>query len=156
MTLSPSDMLCFALYSAAQSMQQAYRPLLDELGITYPQYLVLSVLWTSEAPRTVGSIGGDLSLDSSTLTPLLKRLEAAGLVLRQRNPEDERQVRVALTPAGQALRARAAHIPACIAERTGLDASTLSRLRSEVMALGRHLRQTTPPESPAASPATPG
>lgn len=143
MTLAPSDMVCFTLYSAAHAMQQAYRPLLEDLGVTYPQYLVLSALWTAETPPTVRGIGQQVHLDSSTLTPLLKRLEAAGLVRRSRDPEDERQVRIALTEAGSALEARAAHIPACMFEKTGLDMETLTLLQREVGALADRLRAST-------------
>lgn len=140
MALAPSDMFCFSLYSATHAMQQAYRPLLEDLGVTYPQYLVLSALWSSDGPLTVGGIGLQVQLDSSTLTPLLKRLEAAGLVQRSRDPKDERQVRVALTEKGAALEAKAAHIPECILEKTGLDIETLQRLRAEVLAVAEKLR----------------
>ena len=133
-------MFCFSLYSATHAMQQAYRPLLENLGVTYPQYLVLSALWSSKAPLTVGGIGQQVQLDSSTLTPLLKRLEAAGLVRRSRDPKDERQVLVSLTDEGTALEAQAAHIPECILEKTGLDIETLQRLRSEVLAVAEKLR----------------
>ncbi|MEE3358756.1 MAG: MarR family transcriptional regulator [Pseudomonadota bacterium] len=142
MALAPSDMFCFSLYSATHAMQQAYRPLLEELGVTYPQYLVLSALWSSGGPLTVGGIGQQVQLDSSTLTPLLKRLESAGLVQRSRDPKDERQVRVALTEKGAALEAKAAHIPECILEKTGLDIETLQRLRAEVLAVAEKLRAT--------------
>ncbi|WP_138465278.1 MarR family winged helix-turn-helix transcriptional regulator [Poseidonocella sp. HB161398] len=141
MTLAPSDMLCFALYSASQAMQQAYRPLLDRLGITYPQYLVLSALWTAEGPLTVGGIGQAVGLDSSTLTPLLKRLEAAGLVERRRDGKDERQVRVHLSPAGRAMEAAAADIPRCVGERTGLAPEAMAALRDEIAALAAELRR---------------
>ena len=140
MTLAPENMFCFALYSATQAMQQVYRPLLDPLGLTYPQYLVLTALWTEDGGLTVGGIGHRIGLDSSTLTPLLKRMEAAGLVTRTRNPEDERQVRVTLTPEGRALEARAAHVPGCVLARTGLDAAGLGRLRDEINALSARLR----------------
>lgn len=140
MTLAPEDMFCFALYSATQAMQQVYRPLLDPLGLTYPQYLVLTALWTVDEGLTVGGIGQRIGLDSSTLTPLLKRMEAAGLVARSRNPDDERQVRVSLTPEGQAMEARAAHVPACVLEQTGLDAAGLGRLRDEINAVSARLR----------------
>ena len=90
----------------------------------------------------MGGIGQQVQLDSSTLTPLLKRLEAAGLVERSRDPQDERQVRVALTEKGSALEARAAHIPECILEKTGLDIETLQRLRAEVLAVAEKLRAT--------------
>lgn len=142
MALPPADMVCFALYSTAHAMQQAYRPLLEELGVTYPQYLVMSVLWTSDGAVTVGGIGRSVNLDSSTLTPLLKRLEAAGLLVRSRDPRDERQVRIELTGEGAAMKDRAAHIPRCIMEKTGLDIATLERLRRDVSALGETLRSS--------------
>jgi DNA-binding MarR family transcriptional regulator len=104
------DQLCFALYRASNRVTRLYRPLLDPLGITYPQYLALLVLW-ERAPRTVGELGQVLGLDSGTLTPLLKRLEAGDLVTRTRDAADERRVLVGLTAAGTALRARAAHVP---------------------------------------------
>ncbi len=137
-------MLCFSLYSAAQAMQQAYRPLLDPLRLTYPQYLVLSALWSADAPRSVGEIGRDVGLESSTLTPLLKRLETAGLVSRRRDAKDERQVRIRLTEEGRALQARAAHVPGCILERTGMDLSAIETLRDEITALAAHLRADRP------------
>lgn len=114
------DQLCFAIYSAGLAIQRAYKPLLDELGLTYPQYLVLNILWRDDA-QTVGAIASRLALESSTLTPLLKRLEVAGLVGRTRNPDNERQVVVALSAAGRGLRARAA----CLGE-TLLEASSQS------------------------------
>lgn len=140
MTLAPSDMICFALYSAAHAMQQAYRPHLDALGVTYPQYLVLSALWTSEGAPSVGEIARRVDLESNTLTPLLKRLEALGLVERRRDAADERLVRIALTPDGKALEARAADIPACIAEKTGMSLDQLVDLRREVVRLSDNLR----------------
>lgn len=140
MTLPPSDMLCFALYSATHAMQAAYAPLLAPLGLTYPQYLVLSALWDAPGPLTVGRIGRTLHLDSSTLTPLVKRLKGAGLVTRHRSDRDERQVLVALTPAGHALRDRAANVPACIAARTGLSPADIAALRDTVTRLRDTLR----------------
>lgn len=104
------NQLCFALYGAANRMTRLYRPLLDAMGLTYPQYLAMLVLW-EKSPQTVGALGDALDLDSSTLTPLLKRLEAGGLVERSRDPEDERRVIVALTGQGRALRDRAELIP---------------------------------------------
>lgn len=98
--------LCFALYSASSMFTRLYRPLLDPLGLTYPQYLTMLVLW-ERSPLTVGEIGAALGLDSATLTPLLKRLEAAGYVRRQRDPEDERRVLVAPTDTGVALKEQA-------------------------------------------------
>ncbi|WP_199178647.1 MarR family winged helix-turn-helix transcriptional regulator [Acidimangrovimonas sediminis] len=148
MTLAPHDMICFALYSAAHAMQQAYRPYLDELGLTYPQYLVMSALWSGAAEGwdrgaeqdpehapSLGDIAREVQLESSTLTPLVKRLEAAGLVTRRRDARDERQVRIHLTAAGREMRARAAHIPACIAEKAGMEIGELVRLRDEVNTL---------------------
>lgn len=104
------EQLCFALYSASRAVTAAYRPLLDELGITYPQYLVLLVLWEDQ-DCSVGHLGHRLHLDSGTLSPLLKRLESGGLVIRRRAADDERRVEVSLTPAGRTLEARAACIP---------------------------------------------
>lgn len=140
MTLTPPDMTCFALYSAANAVQQAYKPLLDDIGLTYPQYLVMSVLWAEDG-QTVGAIGRQVLLESSTLTPLLKRLESQGLVARSRDAKDERQVRIALTEAGRALAARAARIPACFLEMTGLPLADLVTLRDRVAALRDRLRQ---------------
>lgn len=140
MSIAPSEMFCFALYSATNAVQHTYRPLLDALGLTYPQYLAMSVLWAADTPPTVGGIGASLNLDSNTLTPLLKRLEKAGLVTRRRDPADERQVRVLLTDAGRALADKAAHIPRCIVDRTGLDITTLDTLRRDLTALSERLR----------------
>lgn len=99
------NQVCYAIYSAGMAIQRLYKPWLDQLGLTYPQYLVLNVLW-QEDEQTVGHIGEKLALESSTLTPLLKRLESAGLLRRTRNPHNERQVVVALTNEGRALRSR--------------------------------------------------
>lgn len=101
--------LCFALYSAANRVTRLYRPLLDALGLTYPQYLAMLVLW-EHSPRTVGEMGGALDLESSTLTPLLKRLETAGLIVRSRDPDDERRVIISLTDAGDAMRDQALEV----------------------------------------------
>lgn len=138
-TLHPSQMLCFALYSAAHAMQAAYKPLLDPLGLTYPQYLALSALWAEDG-QTVGQIGAALMLDSNTLTPLLKRLEQAGWITRRRDSSDERQVRLTLTDAGRALRDRAASVPGCFLDRTGLALPDAARLRDDVAALRDRLR----------------
>ena len=141
MTLAPEDMICFALYSTAHAMQKADRPLLAALGLTYPQYLVMSALWAEDAPLTVNGIGRRLHLESSTLTPLLKRLEVMGLVTRTRNADDERQVEIALTPAGQAMKARASGTPKSIAQKTGMTLDDIERLRDEVLALRARLRE---------------
>lgn len=139
MTLTPPDMICFALYSAAHAMQQAYKPLLDGLGITYPQYLVLSVLWAQD-DQTVGAIGRQVQLDSNTLTPLLKRLQTQGIVSRARDAQDERQVRIRLTEKGYALRYAAREIPGCILDKSGLTLADATALREKVTALRDHLR----------------
>jgi DNA-binding MarR family transcriptional regulator len=121
--------VCFALYSASRAVTQLYRPVLDVLGVTYPQYLVLLALW-QHGPLTVKELGTHLELDSGTLSPLLKRLEAAGLVRRGRRAEDERSVAVALTEQGAALRDVAANVPRTIARATGLSRAELAELRS--------------------------
>jgi DNA-binding MarR family transcriptional regulator len=100
------DQLCFALYAASRAVTARYRPMLEEIGLTYPQYLVMMLLWEQDN-QTVGQLGNRLALDSGTLSPLLKRLTAAGLVTRHRRVEDERSVSIALTDAGRALRERA-------------------------------------------------
>jgi DNA-binding MarR family transcriptional regulator len=123
------DQLCFALYSASRALTRAYQPLLSPLGLTYPQYLVMLVLWEGE-PFSVSELGTRLGLDSGTLTPLLKRLEQAKLVKRRRDVEDERVVVVSLTGAGQALHERALGIPVELACRAGfsVDAAGLAAL----------------------------
>jgi DNA-binding MarR family transcriptional regulator len=126
--------LCFALYGAANRVTRLYRPLLDALGLTYPQYLAMLVLW-EDSPRTVGALGEALDLESSTLTPLLKRLEAQGLIARARDPEDERRVIVTLTPAGAALRDRAKAVPEQILCRLDLPLSELGDLRERLKVL---------------------
>ncbi len=126
--------LCFALYSASLAMTKLYKPLLDAIGLTYPQYLVMLVLWEQDGP-TVSELGDRLSLDSGTLTPLLKRMEAAGLVQRQRDAQDERRVRIALTSAGQALRAQAESIPACILAHSHLPLSEVQALTHQLQTL---------------------
>jgi DNA-binding MarR family transcriptional regulator len=128
MTQTPSTpstefdtMLCFALYVASRGMVEAYRPLLAPLGLTYPQYLVMLALWNAPQPPSVKTLGRQLHLDSGTLSPLLKRLEAAGHLERRRSSRDERELEVTLTPQGDALRAQAADIPRRVAARVGLD-----------------------------------
>jgi DNA-binding MarR family transcriptional regulator len=121
--------VCFALYSASRAATAVYRPLLEDLGLTYPQYLVMLVLWEAE-PKGVKELGMDLGLDSGTLSPLLKRLEAMELVERRRSAEDERRVEVHLTPAGRALSGKANAIPQRLAEAAGLSAVELEQLRS--------------------------
>jgi DNA-binding MarR family transcriptional regulator len=130
--------LCFALYSASNQITRLYRPLLAPLGLTYPQYLAMMVLW-ERAPRTVSELGQALRLDSGTLTPLLKRLEASGLVDRARDPHDERRVQVGLTPAGEALKARAAHVPAALVCQLGADLEEFVGLREKLQSLSRRM-----------------
>ena len=129
-----ASQLCFAVYSTAHALNRVYKPLLEGLGLTYPQYLVMLILWERDG-LTVSEIGERLHLDSGTLTPLLKRLEGAGLVRRARDAEDERQVRVALTPRGRALREKAKPIPAAIACAAGQSGEALQRLKGELVAL---------------------
>ncbi len=123
--------MCFALYAASRAMTARYRPLLDALGLTYPQYLVMMLLW-EEDNQTVGQLGARLSLDSGTLSPLLKRLTTAGLVTRHRRVEDERSVAIALTDAGRALRDRAEVINEEIICALGIDADEFADLRAKL------------------------
>ena len=134
MTLTPPDMLRFALHSTAHAMHAAYVPLLQPLGLTYPQYLVLTSLHAKNG-QTVGQLGSELRLDSNTLTPLLKRMETSGWVRRSRDSKDERQVRLALKEDGKTLAGRAAGVPRAFAERTGLQESELADLRDILAAL---------------------
>ncbi|WP_449397005.1 MarR family winged helix-turn-helix transcriptional regulator [Devosia riboflavina] len=138
------DMLCFSIYSAGHAFNQLYRPLLDEIGLTYPQYLVMVALWNRDGLR-VKELGDTLFLDSSTLTPLLKRMEAAGLITRTRNPEDERQVLLHVTDQGWALRTRAQPVAACIQEAVGLDAETLSKVQVAIDAIRDNLQKRDEP-----------
>lgn len=130
--------VCFPLYAATNLINRLYTPVLRELGLTYPQYLVLLVLWEEE-PQTVGSLGARLYLDSGTLTPLLKRMEAGGLIKRQRDPNDERRVLVTLTGQGRTLRETALHVPATMAQ--GYDTAGVEELRARVSALVAILAQ---------------
>jgi DNA-binding MarR family transcriptional regulator len=125
------EQLCYAIYSAGMAIQRVYKPLLDQLGLTYPQYLVLNVLWREEE-QTVGGIAEKLALESSTLTPLLKRLEAAGLVRRTRNPDNERQVVIALTDQGRALRSKAGCLGQALLTASGQSPAKLGRLNRDV------------------------
>lgn len=133
-SLRLDDQLCFALYAAQRAVTAAYRPLLDELGLTYPQYLVLLVLW-ERGETTVKDLVGALRLDYGTMSPLLKRLEAAGLVRRERAERDERSVLVACTGRAEELRERAARVPGALLTATGLDGADVARLRDELRVL---------------------
>jgi DNA-binding MarR family transcriptional regulator len=128
------DQLCHTIYSAGMAIQRLYKPLLDELGLTYPQYLVLNILWR-EDEQTVGGIAEQLALESSTLTPLLKRLEAAGLVRRARNPDNERQVVVGLTASGRALKSRAVCLGESLLAASGQTPDALGELNLSIRRL---------------------
>ena len=128
------NQLCFALYSASLAMTKAYKPLLDALGLTYPQYLVMLVLW-EHGMLSVSELGERLFLDSGTLTPLLKRMEAGGWLARVRSLEDERRVMVSLTPAGRKLKARAARIPASMLQASGCSLDELMALTAQIRQL---------------------
>ena len=136
--------ICFPLYAASNLINRLYRPVLSELGLTYPQYLVMLALWET-SPRTVGALGEALYLDSGTLTPLLKRMEQAGLVERRRDPEDERRVQVSLTEHGRALRKQAEKVPETLTQGFEGDPAEVDRLRESVQglveALAKHGKQ---------------
>jgi DNA-binding MarR family transcriptional regulator len=134
------NQICFAVYSAAHAFAQAYKPHLDPMGLTYPQYLVMLLLWEQDG-RSVNELGQPLHLDSGTLTPLLKRMEKAGLVTRKRDTKDERIMRIHLTDHGRSLRERARAIPPAMLCASGLELEGLMALRDEVKALGRNLRE---------------
>jgi MarR family transcriptional regulator, organic hydroperoxide resistance regulator len=138
-TLPLSQQACFALYSTSLAMTRVYKPLLASLKLTYPQYLVMLALWEKDA-RMVSEIGDALFLDSGTLTPLLKKLEAMGYVLRQRSEMDERCVVVELTTAGRALQKKAAPLSQCVADASGCSATDLARLTARLQALRTSLR----------------
>lgn len=130
--------LCFSLYATSMAMMRLYKPLLDGMGITYPQYLVLNAL-IEEDDRTVGAIAERLSLESSTITPLVKRLEGAGFVERARDPADERQVRVRLTERGRAIRVQSACLAQAVLERTGFTPAELMAVTARLQDLRRAL-----------------
>ncbi|MDR4305341.1 MarR family transcriptional regulator [Chelatococcus sambhunathii] len=138
-----SDHLCFAVYSTALAINRLYKPALDELGLTYPQYLALVALWETDG-LSVKEIADRLMLESSTLTPLLKRLEAAGLVKRKRSVEDERQVLVTLTEAGKQMRQRAACVPMSLLSASGASVAELRRLNGELRELRDALVERAP------------
>src|SRR5215467_6364365 len=132
--LKLDNQICFAIYSAAHAFNRVYKPLLDRLGLTYPQYLVMLVLWERDGVP-VKDIGERLFLDSGTLTPLLKRLEAAHLIKRARSTEDERQVLIALTAQGQALKEKAKSVPPAILAASGCSVGELAALKKNLLAL---------------------
>jgi MarR family transcriptional regulator, organic hydroperoxide resistance regulator len=134
------DQLCFALYAASRAMTARYRPMLEELGLTYPQYLVMMLLW-EEDHQTVGQLGARLALDSGTLSPLLKRLTAAGLVTRHRRVEDERSVAIALTDSGRALRDKAFAISQDMICALELDVESFADLKQTLNVLTQRVTE---------------
>ncbi len=130
--------LCFAVYAAGHAFTRFYKPRLDAIGLTYPQYLVMLVLWEEDG-LTVKGLGEKLFLDSGTLTPLLKRMEGAGLLTRRRDREDERQVRIGLTAAGRELRGKAAGIPLQTADAVGLKGAEMDDVKADLVRLRDHL-----------------
>lgn len=137
--------MCFAIYAAAHSFAQAYRPFLDPVGLTYPQYLVLLELWERDG-QTVRELGAPLFLDSGTLTPMLKRMETAGWIRRRPDTADGRAVRVSLTPKAHGFRDKARAIPAAMMCASGLDVASLTTLRNKIKRVGAALREQALPE----------
>jgi len=141
---SLDDHLCLGIYSASLAIQRTYKPMLDAMGITYPQYLVLHLLWNEDG-QTVGHLARQLDLEPSTLTPLLKRLEAAGHVTRARNPENERQVLIHVTEKGRALRTEVGCMGAALIANSGMSLEELAELNRKVRQLrdnlNRHLEK---------------
>lgn len=144
--LALDQQICFALYSASRSLTAKYRDLLAPLGITYPQYLVLLVLWEN-SPTTVGALAERLQLDSGTMSPLVRRLVAAGLIEKVRSEADERIVLVRLTAQGRALESEAAGIPAQICAATGLGLDDVAALREQIAELATHVRGSIEPSA---------
>ena len=146
--LKLENQLCFALVTAARNVVSIYRPILEPLGLTHPQYLVMLALWES-SPRSLGELADELALEPATLSPLVKRLEAQGRVSRGRSPGDERVLEIRLTDEGRGLRRQALEVPAQIMQRTGMDASQLAALRDGLIpfAGGRARREPVAPAS---------
>ncbi len=136
--LSLDRQVCFPLYAATNLLQRAYRPVLEPLGLTYSQYLVMLLLWEHE-PASVGELGERLHLDTATMTPLLKRMERAGLVSRTRDPQDERRVLIGLTSKGRALREQALDVPLTLSNQFDIDPASLDDLRGAVQEMVRTL-----------------
>lgn len=132
------EMLCFSIYSAGHAFNQLYRPLLDAIGLTYPQYLVMMALWEEDGQQ-VKMLGEKLGLDSGTLSPLLKRLEQAGYVERRRDTADERQVFITLTEPGRAMKSHAVQVMRAIGEQTGCTMGELGTLRDSLNILKKRL-----------------
>lgn len=126
--LTLENQVCFALVTAARNVVSIYRPVLEPLGLTHPQYLVMLALWES-APRSLGALAAELAMESATLSPLVKRLEAQGRVVRARRADDERVLDIDLTDEGRALREEALRVPGAIMARVGVDEADLAALR---------------------------
>ena len=126
--------LGFGLYSAFMAVSRTYKPWLDQLGLTYPQYLVMCVLW-EDGEQTIGGVAARLDLEPSTITPLVKRLEQAGFLIRKRNPADERQVHVTLTPQGKAVRAKTRTLADALYKKSGMTPAEVADLNARVTAL---------------------
>ena len=133
------EMICFEVYNTEHAFTRLYKGLLEDMSLTYPQFLVMVLLWQEDG-QIVSAIGKRLGLESNTLTPLLKRLEKAGLVVRARDPEDERRVRVSLTSEGGALRSRVDGIEACLVAATGMDMEELRVLHASLRQLRKNLQ----------------
>jgi DNA-binding MarR family transcriptional regulator len=140
--LKLDSFICFAVYTASHAFNRVYKPLLDELGLTYPQYLAMVSLWEEDG-QTVGGLGEKLFLESSTLTPLLKRLETTGYIRRERSRQDERVVVLHLTEEGKRLKEKAESVPGCIIDASGRGADQLARLQAEIVALREALNKST-------------
>ena len=143
-SLSLENFLCLDLYASARAVMKAYTPLLAPLGLTYPQYLVMAALW-EQAPQQVSELSERLSLDSGTLSPLLKRLEAAGWVERSRSTKDERAVEVSLTPAGRTLREKGPEVVERMTERFGLKPGEMRSLQATLRSISRRMSQAEHP-----------
>ena len=144
--LNFDEFLCFSLYSANHAMNRVYTPVLKELGLTYPQYLVMVALWQDDG-QLVGELGRKMLLESSTLTPLVKRLEKLGYVCRQRDAGDERKVRVTLTTDGHALRERAACVPGQIPEAIGMAPEEILALSRQINKVRKNLTAWSPAQN---------
>ncbi len=148
--LALEQQVCFALVVASRTVLSVYRPILEDLGLTHPQYLVMLALWEDE-PLSVTGLSRLLELDPGTLSRLLRRLESAGLVLRERDPADERLLAVSLTASGRALRRRAEQVPPTVVKRLGLDLAELTDLHARLTMLIRAAKQATSDDDPAPS-----
>ncbi|UOY91216.1 MarR family transcriptional regulator [Ectobacillus sp. JY-23] len=138
--LKLENQLCFSVYACSREITRLYRPYLEELGLTYPQYLVLLVLW-DKGPSLVRELGDELFLDSGTLTPMLKRMETSGLVTRERSSEDERKVFITLTKKGEALKEKAYCIPETLLQQSGVSPADFSKLLEQSRSLLQNIHQ---------------